>query len=298
MLDCNIRSLEVFYAVAKHNSFSAAANELYISQSSVSKIVSRLESTLNLQLFNRSSHGISLTAAGQYLYGELDHLLPSICRLFRDMASFGQLQESIGFSIPASSCKRLIKAFSSDYPNIHFDTSQNYDSFLSFHALTNGDVSLWIAHSYLIPKDYGKHIRIVPLYPDPIYVVLPVGHPMATRASLPLAVLSQEQLLCHSAHTLAMAKALSINHGVNLHIADMRNIISNRAECLRAILAGEGISLFYKSDFEMLSSRKIVCVPLEEGADCSIVAAYEKSRQLQSHESAFLANFIQYWEDM
>lgn len=297
MLDFSIRSLEVFYAVAKYGSFTIAAEELYISQSSVSKIIGRLELILGIGLFERNSHSVALTPAGQYLYKELDKFLPTIETTFQKLDAFKyQVEENICLSLPYSVGKRLASNFTKDYPNIHLSISQNYDSFLAFNSLISNDVSLWITHSLLIPEDYKKHINIFPIYSDPVYAVLPAAHPLAGQSSIHIRDIRRETIICHSLHTMAAARALSINSGHKLNVVDMRDSIATRAACLVAISSGEGISLFYKSDFEMLSSRKVVSIPIEEGQACMLVAAYEKSKELEEYEVAFLNNFAQYWE--
>jgi len=55
-----------FLAVAKHGSFSLAADELFISQSSLSKQIKALESDLGNVLINRKSYPITLTPAGKH----------------------------------------------------------------------------------------------------------------------------------------------------------------------------------------------------------------------------------------
>ena len=61
-------SLLAFEAVARRRSFALAAAELHLTASAVSHQVARLESQLGVRLFERSAHGVRLSAAGeQYL---------------------------------------------------------------------------------------------------------------------------------------------------------------------------------------------------------------------------------------
>ena len=60
-----IEQVQYFVAIARLGSFSAAAEELYISQSSLSKQISALERELGLQLIDRSKRKIGLTEAGE-----------------------------------------------------------------------------------------------------------------------------------------------------------------------------------------------------------------------------------------
>jgi DNA-binding transcriptional LysR family regulator len=62
------RKYKVFKAVAKNKSFTAGANELYVTQPAVSKLIKELEIELGLILINRKKYGDFLTEEGKFLY--------------------------------------------------------------------------------------------------------------------------------------------------------------------------------------------------------------------------------------
>src|ERR1700735_1237373 len=62
-----LNALRAFEAVAKHGSFTAAANALQISQSALSRHVLAIESLIGGQLSERRPHSLSLTKAGEHL---------------------------------------------------------------------------------------------------------------------------------------------------------------------------------------------------------------------------------------
>ena len=70
-----LNALRAFEGVAKHGSFTAAANALLISQSALSRHVIALERLIGMQLFERRPHALTLTKAGQ-------HLLPAVMKSF------------------------------------------------------------------------------------------------------------------------------------------------------------------------------------------------------------------------
>src|SRR5271167_203338 len=70
-----LNALRAFEAVAKHGSFTGAANALLISQSALSRHVISLEKLIGVQLFERRPHSLVLTKAGQ-------HLLPAVAKSF------------------------------------------------------------------------------------------------------------------------------------------------------------------------------------------------------------------------
>ena len=61
----NLNQVQVFCAVAKHLSFSMAAEELFITQPAVSQQVKALERQLNVKLFERVGHKLFLTESGE-----------------------------------------------------------------------------------------------------------------------------------------------------------------------------------------------------------------------------------------
>lgn len=63
----NFRQLETFRSIAKLGSFSAAAERLNASQSTVSSRIQELEQSLGVQLFERSSRNVTLTSKGRLL---------------------------------------------------------------------------------------------------------------------------------------------------------------------------------------------------------------------------------------
>lgn len=67
-MEQNLSQYKIFYEVAKASNISRAAKELYISQLTISKAIGKLEDSLGLSLFTRSSRGVQLTAEGEILY--------------------------------------------------------------------------------------------------------------------------------------------------------------------------------------------------------------------------------------
>ena len=60
-----IAQVKDFLAILEFGGFSAAADEMYISQSSLSKQIKALEAEIGLELFVRSNNKVSLTPAGE-----------------------------------------------------------------------------------------------------------------------------------------------------------------------------------------------------------------------------------------
>src|SRR5688572_23100342 len=70
--------LRGFEAAARHQSFTRAARELFITQSAISRQVGALEEAIGTPLFRRRNRRIELTEAGQTLFGTAAHVLAQL----------------------------------------------------------------------------------------------------------------------------------------------------------------------------------------------------------------------------
>src|SRR4029079_14218588 len=69
--------LQGFEAAARHLSFTKAGEELFITQSAVSRQIKELEDQLGVELFHRRHRALVLTDAGQHLSAAAAQLLPT-----------------------------------------------------------------------------------------------------------------------------------------------------------------------------------------------------------------------------
>ena len=94
-----MKDLELVYAVYQYGSFTKAAEELYISQSSLSMAIQRIEGELGLPLFDRRQHPIRLTQAGEEVlrfYREMKPLQTKMKARVQDIAELRSGSFAIG----------------------------------------------------------------------------------------------------------------------------------------------------------------------------------------------------------
>ena len=70
--------LSTFIAVVNNGNFSSAARQLGISSAAVSKSIAQLEKTLEVRLFHRSTHSLTLTEDGHDLFRRTGHLVEQL----------------------------------------------------------------------------------------------------------------------------------------------------------------------------------------------------------------------------
>ena len=113
----------VFKTVAEKGNISAAAQELYISQSAVSQSIKQLEHQLDARLFSRSTRGVVLTNEGEML---LDYVSKALGLIENGEKKLSQVQDlqtgtlTIGASdtITKTYLLRKLEAFHKEYPGI------------------------------------------------------------------------------------------------------------------------------------------------------------------------------------
>ncbi|MBT8447019.1 MAG: LysR family transcriptional regulator [Gammaproteobacteria bacterium] len=87
--------MHAFLHVARERSFTRAADKLDISRAMVSKHIARLEDELGTRLFNRSTHGISITESGQAYRARCAQILADIEELEAEVGAFDQTPRGV-----------------------------------------------------------------------------------------------------------------------------------------------------------------------------------------------------------
>ncbi len=136
----------IFYETARHQSFSLAAKQLYISQSAISQSISNLEKDLGTILFLRSRRGISLTREGNLLFQKVEAAMQSITQGETLLAQLqhlnsGSLIIAAGDTITSHYLLPYLELFHTKYPNIRIEMVSSYSSNM-LHQLKEGRAEL------------------------------------------------------------------------------------------------------------------------------------------------------------
>ncbi|MFO1444226.1 LysR family transcriptional regulator [Bacillus sp. Bva_UNVM-123] len=126
----DIHQLIVFTKVVEHKSFSKAAENIFLSQSTVSSHIQALEKNLNLQLFDRDGRETLLTPHGERLYVWAQKILllrdKAILDLKEGMMDFRGVVRIAASSVPSSYIiPTIIRHFNQKYPKITFHVSES-----------------------------------------------------------------------------------------------------------------------------------------------------------------------------
>ena len=142
----DIKQLEAFVAVAKNQSFSKAAKELYLTQPTISSHIQNLENEMQTSLFNRNSKSITLTDSGYILFNHAIAILNDCKRAVNDIRDYqGKIEGNVDLvytCVPGEAIlPPMIKKFSSQYPGATF-TLKNMTHDQAISELNNDNASL------------------------------------------------------------------------------------------------------------------------------------------------------------
>ena len=123
MIEINLNLYRIFYVAAQSKTIMEASKKLHISQPAVSKSINNLENMLNIKLFSRDSHGITLTPEGKKLFENVEkaynHLIAGQ-KLIDDMENLvsGNLTIGVPSHIVCFYLINYLNLFTERYPNI------------------------------------------------------------------------------------------------------------------------------------------------------------------------------------
>ncbi|MGP5542839.1 LysR substrate-binding domain-containing protein [Psychrobacter celer] len=128
-------ALQCFETAARHLSFTNAAQEMHMTQSAISKQVAQLEEMLNLSLFYRTPHRISLTPAGKTYYLEVLEILKHIEAATTSLMSNNDNSEVLKIVSHPTFCSRwlmpALNGFGRAHPLINLNIKELAGPFFS-----------------------------------------------------------------------------------------------------------------------------------------------------------------------
>lgn len=141
------RRLQVFHAVARHLSFTKAAESLLMTQPAVTVQIRQLEEQFNTRLFERTRSRISLTPAGELVFGYAEKILALSAEMETRIGEMtgrmcGDLKVGASTTIAGFLLPRVLGEFNSLYPQVRLrltvGNSESIESRVAEHALDVG----------------------------------------------------------------------------------------------------------------------------------------------------------------
>lgn len=193
-----LRHLRYFVAVAEELHFARAADRLHIEQSPLSRAIKELESTLAVQLFERTTRRTQLTWAGRVFLEETHRIFATIDQAKASVKAaatgyHGRLRIALSDSIPQPRLSALLAQCREEEPEVEIRLSE-----VSLSQQIKGLQSDLFDAGLSQSDDVGVGIAAEAIWNEPLVVAVPARHPILVHRRIPLEdVLRYPLVLCH-----------------------------------------------------------------------------------------------------
>ncbi|NYT77489.1 LysR family transcriptional regulator [Alcaligenaceae bacterium] len=218
-----LRQLKQFVTVAQTQSFSRAAERLFMAQPPLSVAIRKLEEEVGVALFERGSRGVKLTPAGHAALAAAQRCLDGAQAVIQAAQSAADGERGllrVGFigSLNFSLLPQLIKEFSQRYPNIRMELSESTN-----HGLISMLESDALDVAFLRePTTHPTYLAFETIADDAFCIALPADHPLVFKSSLTLRDLQDQDLIGYTPSRVGGLNAamMSLLHtaGISVHI--------------------------------------------------------------------------------
>jgi DNA-binding transcriptional LysR family regulator len=285
----DVRDLQVFLSVAKHLNYTRAAEEVNLSQPSVSVRMRQLERDLGAKLFEQLGKRIILTEAGQLLVSyanriiavmsDARHAIDELQGLERGLLRIGASTTPGMYLIP-----RTIAHFKRHYPKIQVhlavkDTRQIED------GVIRNEFDFGFVGGHLA----GDEVDVLPWMTDHLVLVVPSNHHLSRKKSVKIADLRKERFILRETGSATRAAVAHQLEKADLEVEKVMEM-ENPESVKKAVQSGLGIAFISKFAVETeLKARSLVAVrvnALDISRDLKIV--YRKDKHLGRAAQAFI----------
>lgn len=190
-----IRELHWFLALAESENVTSAAEKMNISQPTLSRALARLERSLEVRLFDRRQNRLRLNRYGEVLRAHAVRAVTEIAAAERRIASLADPEGGVvalGFlhSLGVWLVPRLLREYRATSPATTFELrGRAADTVLDDLRDHRIDVAL------TGPRPADGDLEWTPLFEEHLVLLVPAGHRLAARRSVPVTELATEDLV-------------------------------------------------------------------------------------------------------
>ena len=287
----DFRLLEYFLAVAKTGNITKAAEQLHITQPTISRQLTELEAMLDVTLFIRGKRQITLTESGVLFQQRATEILALMEKTQRDLANQSNLVGgTVALGCVETSASQMLpetlSAFSQQHPGVHYELySADGDDIRE--KLDRGDLDFGIL---LEPVEAAKYDYIRLPYWETWGVVMRKNHPLAEKEAI-----ERDDFL---SLTLILPRREIVQDEIagwfgverkQLHIFAGHNLLNTAALLVKA---GLGCVVCADGAFALRGSEDLCFRPFVPERTTGHVLAWKKNRVFHPAASYF-KNYIQ-----
>lgn len=241
MNQATLHQLKVFEAVARHNSFTRAAEELFLTQPTVSMQVKQLTKAVGMPLFDQIGKRLYLTQAGEELVKTCRQVFEQLEQFEMTVADLKGLKQGRLRIAVITTAKyfipRLLGPFCQRYPGIDISLQvTNHEHIIN--RLNDNLDDLYVMSQ--LPESI--EVSCKPILENPLVVVAPISHPLAQEKNISLERVGTEPFIMREPGSGTRKAVQTLFDERKIQLKVRLDLGSNEA-IKQAIAGGLGISV-------------------------------------------------------
>ncbi|HQT26090.1 MAG TPA: LysR family transcriptional regulator [Burkholderiales bacterium] len=237
-----LQQLRLFEAVARHKSYTRAAEELNLSQPAVYIQVKRLEESMGLPLIEQMGKKLLITRAGEFVYEAVVEVLSRLSSLHTSLNDMkGKVAGPLKLAVVTSAkffMPHILGRFLRIYPDVQPQLTVTNRLRISERLADNLDDFVILGQQIPDALDLTMH----PFMENPLVVAAYTDHPMQDRKNIPIAELAGERFLVREPGSGTRGATEELFAEAGLALNPYMELGSGEA-IKQAIMAGIGISV-------------------------------------------------------
>lgn len=257
----NLRQMEVFHAIMRAGSVTAAARLLNVTQPAVSTVLRHCESQLRVKLFDRIGGRLHPTQEAHAIYPDIAnifHRVDTVTRITQDLAGgrLGHVTVAATFTAANGPLAAAVAAFVQKRPAVR----------VAIHALPSAQVLDRVARReadfglcYAPARDPAVEAEL--LRATEIACIIPRSHPLARLETIPIEALSGQDIITYAPHTAIgkpveeafLAAGVVLNRRIQVNYSMSAFILASK---------GAGIAMVEPMLFDAAAMPSLVARPI------------------------------------
>ncbi|CCP03906.1 Uncharacterized HTH-type transcriptional regulator yfeR [Erwinia amylovora Ea644] len=278
-MNCTLRQLRVFVAVARQGSFSQAGQLIGLSQSAVSHSIKELESEMAIRLLDRTTREVLLTEAGEQLASRLERILEELNTTLLDVRSYGQqrsgtVRVAASQTISAHLMPQCLASGQLRYPEIKIMLRDRPQQWV-LQSIRHAEVDFGIAIGPLQADD----LQCEAILEEPFLLLCRQDDPLAQQRTVYWNMLNQRTLVLQD---YSSGSRVLIDEALRLQQvrAEIVQEIGHPATLYPMVEAGIGISILPALALPLPQGRPLMVKRIMPEINRTIMLVRRKNRSL------------------
>jgi len=236
------RQMQIFESIVRLRSFTRAAEELFLTQPTVSTQLKKLTDVMDIPLLDQSGRQLKATEAGEELYRAIRQIFDSLSNLDSRIAGLkGMHQGRLRLAVITTAeyfAPEILGDFSRQYPGIDISLKVcNRERIFERIASNEDDI-------YILGRPPKKELNLqtYPFAPNPLVVLAARNHPLYTESSISLERLAKEPLISREEGSGIRDTTMRLfkEHGLE---ANVRMELGSNEAIKHTVVAGLGVAV-------------------------------------------------------